>query len=433
MTYRAPVSDMIFAMNHAAGLQSGIESGVYADLADGMAETMLNEAAKFAENVLNPLHRDGDRIGAKWADGVVTTPPGWIDAYRQFVEGGWQSMTGGADHGGMGLPQVLLAGCLDMWSAANMAFMLGPVLTFGAIDALEAHASDEIKHTYLEKMISGVWPATMNLTEPGAGSDLNPLRTKAERQPDGTYRISGQKIFITYGEHDMAENIVHLVLARLPDAPGGTKGISLFVVPKFLVNADGSLGARNDVRCAGIEHKMGIHGSPTCIMVYGDAGGATGYLVGEENKGLACMFTMMNDARLATGLQGVAIGEASYQHALAYAQERKQGRAEGASGLAPIIAHPDVKRMLMTMKALTESARAICYLTAGVIDRSRREADPAARKAAGDRAGLLTPIAKAYSGDIGNEVSSLGVQVHGGMGFIEETGAAQFMRDSRII
>jgi acyl-CoA dehydrogenase len=366
---------------------------------------------------------------------VVTTAPGWPDAYRQFVEGGWQSVTGGQEHGDMGLPQVLLAGCLDMWSAANMAFMLGPVLTFGAIDALEAHASDEIKHAYLEKMISGEWPATMNLTEPGAGSDLNPLRTKAERAGDETYRITGQKIFITYGEHDMAENIVHLVLARLPNAPAGTKGISLFVVPKFLVNADGSLGARNDVRCAGIEHKLGIHGSPTCIMVYGDDGGATGYLVGEENCGLACMFTMMNDARLATGLQGVAIGEAAFQHALSYANERKQGRAATATtlGISAIIAHPDVKRMLMTMKALTLSARAICYLAAGVIDRSRRAADPAQRKAAADRAGLLTPIAKAYSSDIGNEVASLGVQVHGGMGFVEETGAAQFMRDARII
>ncbi len=435
MAYRAPVADMIFMMNAAAGLQSGFEDGTYTDIADGLAEATLNEAAKFAETVLAPLHRTGDRIGATWKDGVVTTAPGWPDAYRQFIEGGWQSVTGGPDHGGMGLPQVLLAGCLDMWSAANMAFMLGPVLTFGAIDALEAHASDAIKQIYLGKMISGVWPATMNLTEPSAGSDLNPLRTKAERAVDGTYRISGQKIFITYGEHDMAENIVHLVLARLPDAPAGTKGISLFVVPKFLVNADGSPGARNDVRCAGIEHKLGIHGSPTCIMVYGDNGGATGYLVGEENKGLACMFTMMNDARLATGLQGVAIGEAAYQHALAYAGDRRQGRAADAQGpgMSAIIAHPDVKRMLMTMKALTQSARAVCYLTAGVIDRSRRAKDPAARKAASERAGLLTPIAKAYSSDIGNEVASLGVQVHGGMGFIEETGAAQFMRDARII
>ena len=435
MAYRAPVTDMIFLMNAAAGLDVGIADGTYADLADGLAEATLNEAAKFAETVLAPLHRKGDRIGATWQDGVVTTAPGWPDAYRQFVAGGWQSVTGGPDRGCMGLPQVLLAGCLDMWSAANMAFMLGPVLTYGAIDALEAHASDEIKHTYLEKMISGVWPATMNLTESGAGSDLNPLRTKAERAGDGTYRISGQKIFITYGEHDMAENIVHLVLARLPDAPAGTKGISLFVVPKFLVNADGSPGARNDVRCAGIEHKLGIHGSPTCVMVYGDNGGATGYLVGEENRGLACMFTMMNDARLATGLQGVAIGEAATQHALAYARERRQGRAATASagGMSAIIEHPDVQRMLMTMKALTQSARAVCYLTAGVIDRSRRASDPAARKAAAERAGLLTPIAKAYSSDIGNEVASLGVQAHGGMGFIEETGAAQFMRDARII
>ena len=432
MPYRAPVADILFMMNSAAGLSRGIADGLYGDLGDGLAEATLNEAAKFAENVLLPLNRVGDQVGASWKDGVVTTAPGWPDAHRQFVAGGWQSLTGSADHGGMHLPQLLLAACLDMWNGANMAFMLGPVLTFGAIDALEAHASDAVKETYLAKMISGEWPATMNLTEPGAGSDLNPLRTRAERAADGSYRITGQKIFITYGEHDMAENIVHLVLARLPDAPAGTRGISLFVVPKFLVNADGTPGARNDVRCAGIEHKLGIHASPTCMMTYGDNGGAVGYLVGEENRGLACMFTMMNDARLATGLQGVAIAEAAFQHALAYASERKQGRTADAA-LSPIIAHPDVKRMLMTMKALTQSARAVSYLTAGVIDRSRRLTDPAARKAAADRASLLTPLAKAYPADIGNEVASLGVQVHGGMGFVEETGAAQFMRDARII
>ena len=435
MSYRAPLSEMLFTMKAVAGLDQNGADTIYGDLADGMAEATLTEAAKFAENVLAPLHRVGDQQGATWKDGVVTTAPGWVDAYKQFVEGGWQSVTGNPEHGGMGLPQLLLAGCLDMWSAANMAFMLGPILTFGATDALEAHASDEIKHTYLEKMISGEWPATMNLTEPSAGSDLSALRTRAERVGDGTYKIFGQKIFITYGEHDMSDNIVHLVLARLPDAPAGTKGISLFVVPKFLVNADGSIGKRNDVRCAGIEHKIGIHGSPTCTMVYGDEGGAIGYLVGEENKGLACMFTMMNDARLATGLQGVSIGEGAYQHALAYANDRKQGRAAGsaAQGMSPIIEHPDVKRMLATMKALTQSARAVCYATAAAIDGSRRAADPAERKRQAERAGLLTPIAKAYSSDIGNEVASLGVQVHGGMGFVEETGAAQYMRDARII
>jgi len=432
MAYRAPLADILFTMNSAAGLSRGIADGLYADLGDGLAEATLNEAAKFAENVLGPLHRVGDQVGAKWHDGKVTTAPGWPDAYRQFVAGGWQALTGGTEHGGMGLPQVLHAACLEMWNGANMAFMLGPVLTYGAIYALEAHASEAIKATFLARMISGEWPATMNLTEPAAGSDLNPLRTRAERAGDGSYRITGQKIFITYGEHDMAENIVHLVLARLPDAPAGTKGISLFVVPKFLVNADGTLGARNDVRCAGIEHKLGIHASPTCMMTYGDNGGAVGFLVGEENRGLNCMFTMMNDARLSTGLQGVAIGEAAYQHALAYATERKQGRT-AASSLSPIIAHADVKRMLMTMKALTQSARAISYLTAGVIDRSHRLTDPAERKKAADRAGLLTPIAKAYPADIGNEVASLGVQVHGGMGFVEESGAAQYMRDARII
>ena len=432
MGYRVPLADILFTMNSAGGLSRGIADGLYADLDDGLVEATLREAAKFAENVLGPLHRVGDQVGARWHDGEVTTAPGWPNAYRQFIAGGWQALTGSTNYGGMGLPQVLHAACLEMWNGANMAFMLGPVLTYGAIYALQAHASEAIKTSYLAKMISGEWPATMNLTEPGAGSDLNPLRTRAERAADGSYRITGQKIFITYGEHDMADNIVHLVLARLPDAPPGTKGISLFVVPKFLINPDGSLGPRNDVRCAGIEHKLGIHASPTCVMTYGDHGGAVGYLVGEENRGLNCMFTMMNDARLSTGLQGVAIAEAAYQHALAYAQERKQGRT-AVSHLGPIIAHPDVKRMLMTMKALTQSARAVSYLTAGVLDRSHRLTDPIERKRATDRAGLLTPIAKAYPADIGNEVASLGVQVHGGTGFVEESGAAQYMRDARII
>ncbi len=435
MTYRAPVSEMLFVMNHAAGLEAGIKEGVFADLDDGIAEATLWESAKFAENVLEPLRRAGDLNGAKLKDGVVTTTPGWPEAYKQFVEGGWQSLTGDPENGGMGLPHLLLAGCLDMWSAANMAFVLGPILTFGAIDALEAHGSPFLKKTFLAKMISGEWTSTMNLTEPAAGSDLNALRARAERAADGTYRLFGQKIFITYGEHDMSDNIVHLVLARLPDAPAGTRGISLFVAPKFLVNEDGSLGARNDVFCSGLEHKLGIHGSPTCTMIYGDKGGAVGYLVGEENRGLACMFTMMNNARLATALQGVAIGEAAFQLALAYAHERRQGKAAGdaGSGMSPIAAHPDVKRNLLTMKALTAAARAICYLAAASTDRSHRLADPAAKKYHAERAALLTPIAKAFSSDIGVEVASLGVQIHGGMGFIEETGAAQYLRDSRIV
>jgi len=315
-----------------------------------------------------------------------------------------------------------------------MAFMLGPMLTTGAVDALVAHGSDELKKIYLDRLVSGEWMGTMNLTEPHAGSDVGALKTRAERSSDGSYRISGQKIYITYGEHDLTDNIIHLVLARLPDAPQGTRGISLFLVPKFLVNPDGTLGARNDVRCAGLEHKLGIHASPTCTMIYGDQGGAIGYLIGEENRGLNCMFTMMNSARLGVGLQGVAIAERAYQLALTYASERKQGRALGstADGMSAIIAHPDVRRMLMLMRSRTDAARAICYMTAAAMDRSHRETDPEKRKASEERAALLTPIAKAWSTDIGIEVASLGIQVHGGMGFIEGSGAAQHLRDARI-
>jgi alkylation response protein AidB-like acyl-CoA dehydrogenase len=364
----------------------------------------------------------------------VTTTPGWREAYRQWSEGGWNGVTASEQHGGMGLPVLLGVACTEIWTAANMAFALCPLLNFGAVEAVEAQASDELTAHYLDKMVSGQWTGTMNLTEPQAGSDLSALRTRAEPVGDGSYRIFGQKIFITYGEHDLTDNIIHLVLARLPDAPPGTRGISLFLVPKFLLDSDGKPGKRNDVRCAGIEHKLGVHGSPTCTMVFGDEGGAIGWLIGEENKGLACMFTMMNNARLSVGIQGVALAERATQHALAYARERRQGRAPGAngSGMSPIIAHPDVQRMLMNMKAQTAAARAICYMTAASIDRSRREGDAALRKQASERAGLLTPLAKAYSTDIGNEVTSIGVQVHGGMGFVEETGAAQFMRDIRI-
>lgn len=434
MTYRAPVEDILFAMQHAGGLNAGIESGLYADLGDGFARTILEQAARFAEDVLAPINRAGDLNPPRLADGVVMTSPGWREAYARWIEGGWAGLTAPADHNGMALPSLLHTACLEMWSSANMAFMLCPILSTGAIDALERHGSEELVHRYLPKIASGEWTATMNLTEPGAGSDLGALRTKAERAGDGTYRISGQKIFITYGEHDMTDNIVHLVLARLPDAPAGTRGISLFLVPKFLVNADGSLGERNDVRAAGVEHKMGIHASPTCTMIFGDNGGAVGWLVGEENRGLNCMFTMMNSARLATGLQGVSIGDRAYQQALGWARERKQGRPPGwkGEGMAPIAAHADVQRMLITMKALTAAARAICYMTANAIDIANRAESEDERKLAQARASLLTPIAKAFSTDIGNEVASLGVQVHGGMGFIEETGAAQHMRDIRI-
>ena len=434
MTYRAPQDDILFAMTHAAGMAEGLASGVYADLADGVAESVLEEASKLAEGVLAPINKAGDEHGATLKDGVVTTAPGWIDAYKVWREGAWSGVVSPQQYGGMGLPHLLNTACLEVWTSANMAFMLAPMHSFGAVDAIDRHGSDHLKQTWLAKIVSGEWTATMNLTEPQAGSDLNALRSRAERAGDGTYRIFGQKIFITYGEHDLTDNIVHLVLARLPDAPPGTRGISLFLVPKFLLDADGKPGKRNDLRCTGIEHKMGIHASPTCSMSFGDEGGAVGWLVGEENRGLACMFTMMNSARLGVGVQGVALGERAYQQALAYARDRRQGKASGhaGEGMAPIIHHPDVKRTLMTMKALVQAARVICFMTADAIDRSHRLPDEAARKIAGERAGLLTPVAKAFSTDIGNEVTSLGVQVHGGMGFIEETGAAQHMRDARI-
>jgi acyl-CoA dehydrogenase len=434
MPYRAPVADMLFTMTHAAGLEEGIAAGIYPDLADGAAASVLEEAARMAEGVLAPLYRIGDSEGATFANGTVTTASGWPDAYRRWTEGGWMGVTAPEAHGGMGLPHLLNAGCIEAWNGANMAFALAPLLSVGAIEALVAHGSEDLRRIYLDRVVSGEWAATMNLTEPQAGSDLAALRTRAERAPDGSYKITGQKIFITYGEHDLTPNILHLVLARLPDAPAGTRGISLFLVPKFLVREDGSLGARNDLRCGGIEHKMGIHGSPTCTMIFGDEGGATGYLIGEENRGLACMFTMMNNARLSVGLQGVGVAERATQTAIAFAQERRQGRAPGTSGegMSPIIGHPDVRRMLLTMKATTSAARAICYMTAQALDQAHRGKTPEARRAGLERAGLLTPVAKAYATDTANEVASLGVQVHGGMGFIEETGAAQMMRDARI-
>jgi len=432
MSYRAPLDDLLFAMRRAAGRAAFEPGGLYADLDEATAAATLQEAAKFAETALLPLDRIGDRLGVTLTDGVVATAPGWREAYSLWVEGGWNALAAPPAHGGMGLPLLLAAACTEIWNAANISFALCPLLGQGAIEAMEIHASEALKSAYLPKMISGEWTATMNLTEPQAGSDLSHLRTRAERAGDGSYRLFGQKIFITYGEHDLAENIVHLVLARLPDAPAGTRGISLFLVPKFLPDADGRPGGRNDVRCVGVEHKLGIHGSPTCTMAYGEAGGAIGFLVGGENEGLACMFTMMNNARLSVGLQGVGLAERATQTALAFARERRQGRASAtAPDPAPIVAHPDVARMLMTMKAKTAAARAICYLTAAAMDRARRlEGSEAA--AARERAGLLTPLAKAYSTDIGVEVASLGVQVHGGMGFIEETGAAQLLRDVRI-
>jgi len=434
MSYRAPLDDMLCAMSHAAGMKEGLASGLYADLADDVAQTVMGEAAKFAQDILDPINRAGDQHGAKLVNGEVTTAPGWKEAYAHWRDGGWTGLAASSQHGGMGLPHLLQSACFEMWTGANMAFTLAPCLSFGAIDALEAHGSEALKTTWLPRIVSGEWPATMNLTEPQAGSDLAALRSKAERNPDGTYRIFGQKIFITYGDHDLSDNIVHLVLARLPDAPAGTRGISLFLVPKFLLKPDGSPGARNDVRCAGLEHKMGIHGSPTCVMSYGEDGGATGWLIGEENRGLACMFAMMNSARLAVALQGVGQAERAYQRALAYARERRQGKASAytGAGMAPIVHHPDVARDLMMMKAMTQAARAICYQTANALDVSHRAPDEAARKAGAARGSLLTPLAKGFSTDIANEATSIGVQIHGGMGFIEETGAAQDMRDARI-
>jgi alkylation response protein AidB-like acyl-CoA dehydrogenase len=434
MTYRAPLNDILLSLNHGAGLARAAADKQLGDYDPDMTAAILEEAGKFAEDVLAPLNRDGDKVGARFADGKVTTAPGWADAYTRWAAAGWNAVSAPEKWGGQGLPLALNAACTEMWASANMAFGLCPLLTASAIEALDAHGSEELKRIYLAKLISGEWTGTMQLTEPQAGSDVGALRSRAEKQADGTYRLFGSKIFITYGEHDMTENIIHFVLARLPDAPAGTRGISLFLVPKFFVDADGKIGARNDIRASGIEHKLGIHASPTCVMVMGDEGGATGYLIGEENRGMACMFTMMNQARLSVGLEGVGIAERAYQQALAYAQERKQGRAAGSKtdGSDPIIVHPDVKRMLLQMRAMTAAARTICYATAVAIDVSEHANDAAVRDAASARAALLTPIAKAFSTDIGNEVTSLGVQVHGGMGFIEETGAAQHFRDARI-
>jgi 3-(methylsulfanyl)propanoyl-CoA dehydrogenase len=429
MTYRAPVSDIAFALKHGAGLKAALAQA--GELTADDIDAVLQEAGRFATDVLAPLNAVGDKFGTPFKDGKITMPPGWKEAYRGWAAAGWNAVSLPAQWGGQALPHALNAACIEMWNSASMAFGIGPVLTMGAAEALASYGSEELKQRYLPKLVSGEWMGTMQLTEPQAGSDVGALRTKAVRQQDGTYRITGQKIFITYGEHDLTDNIIHFVLARLPDAPAGNRGISLFLVPKVLVGEDGTLLEHNDVRAHSIEHKLGIHASPTCTMVYGDKGGAVGYLVGEENRGLACMFTMMNLARLAVGLQGVGIADRATQQALQYARDRKQGRAIGAtSGSSAIIEHPDVKRMLMTMRALTGAARAICYATAGAIDGSRAKDDSA--KVADDRAALLTPVAKAFSTDIGVEVASLGIQVHGGMGFIEETGAAQHLRDARI-
>ncbi len=436
--YRAPVADIAFTLKHVAGLATALSQERFGDLSEDLVDAILSEAGRFASEEVAPLAEAGDRHGTPLKDGAVTMPPGWRDLYHRWIEGGWNALGGPETHGGQGLPTMLAAATFEMWNSAAMAFALGPTLTVAAVEALARHGSDDLRARYLEKLVSGEWMGTMNLTEPQAGSDLNALATRAEPAGDGTYRLFGQKIFITFGEHDLTDNIVHMVLARLPDAPAGTRGISLFLVPKILPAEDGGPGARNDVFCSGVERKLGIHASPTCTMIYGDGRygdepGAVGWLVGEENRGLACMFTMMNNARLMVGIQGVAIAEAACQKARAYAAERRQGRAPGWSGdgMSPIVEHADVRRTLLTMMALTEGARSIAYACAHAMDMARVGEGDAARTWQ-ERANLLTPIAKAFPTDVGVEVASLGIQVHGGMGFVEETGAARLLRDSRI-
>ena len=432
-TYRAPIEDMRFVMEEIAGLNDIAALPGYEDATPDLVAAILEEAGKLGTDVLDPLNMSGDAEGCTLENGVVRTPKGFKDAYKKFIDGGWNSMPFDPKIGGQGLPRLVSTGASEIWHAANMSFGLCPLLTGGAAELLSTHGSEALKAVYLENMVAGTWTGSMNLTEPQAGSDLGRIRTKAERDGD-TYRISGQKIYITYGEHDFTDNIVHMVLARTPDAPEGVKGISLFVVPKFLVNEDGSLGARNDLRCASIEHKLGINASPTAVMLYGENDGAVGYLVGEENRGLEYMFTMMNNARLAVGLEGVAIAERAYQRARAFAEERPQGRAiDGKSKDAvAIIEHADVKRMLLDMRTKTEAVRGLAYWVAAQLDVAHRHPDAAVAAKAQGYVDLLTPVVKAWSTDVGVDVANTGVQVHGGMGFINETGAAQHLRDARI-
>ena len=445
MSYTAPLKDMLFDLRHLAGIDEIAKMPGFEEAGFDTARAVLEECARFNEGVIAPLNVEGDRNPSTWKDGEVTTSPGFKQAYAQFAEAGWQGLQHPADFGGQGLPKAVGAACVEMLNSANLSFALCPLLTDGAIEALLTAASDEVKAVYLQKLVSGEWTGTMNLTEPQAGSDLALVRSKADPQPDGTYRISGTKIFITYGEHDMARNIVHLVLARVTGAPEGVKGISLFVVPKFLVNPDGSLGERNDVRCVSIEHKLGIKASPTAVLQFGDNAaaksvngtgpGAVGYLVGQENRGLEYMFIMMNAARYAVGVQGIAIAERAYQKAVAYAKERVQSRPVDGSmnASAPIIHHPDVRRMLMTMRAYTEGCRAMASVAAAAYDAAHHQPDPEVRRQNQAFYEFMVPLVKGYSTEMGIEVASLGVQVHGGMGFIEETGAAQYYRDARIL
>ncbi|TVT77980.1 MAG: acyl-CoA dehydrogenase [Denitromonas halophila] len=433
-TYIAPVREMLFAMNALAGLEEIAGLPGNEEISPDLVEAILDEAGKFATEVLAPINAPGDRQGNTWRDGEVSTADGFKEAYASFCETGWNGMPASTEFGGQGLPVTVSTAVLEMWKSANMSFSLCQMLTLGAVEAIAHHGSDELKNTFLPNMVAGTWTGTMNLTEPQAGSDLAAVRCKAEPRGDGSYAISGTKIFITWGEHDMAENIIHLVLARLPDAPPGVKGISLFVAPKFLVNADGSLGARNDLVCASIEHKMGIHASATAVMAFGEKDGAIGYLVGEPNRGLEYMFTMMNHARLNVGLEGVGIAERAYQQAVGYARDRIQGRIIGdkSGDKKPILHHPDVRRMLMDMKSRTEATRAIAYYVAGCMDRAKSHPDETVRGANQRRLELLTPVVKGWCTEAAQGVTWNGIQVHGGMGFIEETGACQHMRDARI-
>ncbi len=435
MSYKAPVKDMLFGIQHLANIDAIAQLPGFEDAGLETAQAVLEECAKFNEAVVAPLNWEGDKNPSSWKDGVVTTTPGFKEAFKQYAEGGWQGLQHPTDVGGQGLPKTIGAACGEMLNSANMSFALCPLLSDGAIEALLTAGSDELKAVYLEKLVSGQWTGTMNLTEPQAGSDLALVRTRAEPLADGSYKIFGTKIFITYGEHDMAENIVHLVLARVQGAPEGVKGISLFVVPKFMVGKDGSLGARNDVHCVSIEHKMGIKASPTAVLQYGDHGGAVGYLVGQENRGLEYMFIMMNAARYAVGMQGIAVAERAYQKAVQFAKDRVQSRpVDGSMNTsAPIIHHPDVKRMLMTMRAYTEGCRAMATAAAAAYDAAHHHPDADTRKQNQAFYEFMVPLVKGYSTEMSLEVTSLGVQVHGGMGFIEETGAAQYYRDAKIL
>ncbi|MBL1404365.1 MAG: acyl-CoA dehydrogenase [Hyphomicrobiales bacterium] len=435
--YRAPTSEIAFVLKHVAGLKTAMEAGHLGDLSEDLVDAVLEEAGKFASERIAPLNTISDQEGATLKDGVVTMPTGFKEVYKDWAQAGWNGLGAPEIYGGQGLPYMMSAAAVEIWCAACQSFALGPILTVGAVEALHEHGDEKVIAMFAEKIVSGEWMGTMNLTEPQAGTDLAALKSTAEPVGDGTYKITGQKIFISFGDHELTDNICHLVLARLPDAPEGVKGISLFMVPKYHINEDGSLGGRNDVFCQSLEHKLGLHGSPTCVMIFGDGyadnePGAIGYIVGGEHKGLNCMFTMMNNARLNVGLQGVAISEAAYQKALQFANERLQGKAIGQKeGMTAIVNHPDVARNLLNMKSHIQAARGICYSCAHALDMAAAsEGDD--KKFWDERAGFITPIAKAFSTDIGVEVTSLGVQVHGGMGYIEETGAAQYMRDARI-